>query len=62
MAKYTQLQQSVILKGFSSNILQMNNPTFNEANKLLEDFDLMIKHEKETGNTWPDDDTESFDY
>lgn len=42
MQTYNQQQQSVILKGIAQNILQMNVPTFEQANKLFKEFDRFL--------------------
>lgn len=42
MQNYNQQQQAVILKGIAQQILQMNVPTFEQANKLFEMFGKTI--------------------
>lgn len=40
MQNYNQQQQAVILKGIAQQILQMNVPTFNQAEKLFKEFEI----------------------
>lgn len=40
MQSYNQQQQAVILKGIAQQILQMNVPSFNQAEKLFKEFGI----------------------
>ena len=42
MSNYNIQQQAVLLKGIAQQILQMNVPTFEQANKLFKEFGLVL--------------------
>ena len=42
MQNYNQQQQAVILKGIAQQILSMNVPTFEQANKLFKEFGIFL--------------------
>ena len=44
MSNYNQQQQAVILKGIAQQILSMNVPTFNQAEKLFNEFGINIEN------------------
>lgn len=44
MSNYNKQQQAVILKGIAQQILSMNVPTFEEVNKLFQEFGTSVLH------------------
>ena len=46
MQNYNKQQQAVILKGIANQLLSMNLPSFEEANKLFKSFDVNLIYEE----------------